>query len=98
VEPAPEATSKRQGLVAILVVAVRTGLATSQYFGGLLLGSATSAALLRRYLMVWKVFTPRYMLGAIELTCADVAVLVWLLLGINRIVSRIGCSQCQRRG
>jgi GPI ethanolamine phosphate transferase 3 subunit O len=39
--------------------------------------------------MVWKVFAPRYMLGAIELICVDVAVLVGLWLGVGRIISRI---------
>jgi len=38
---------------------------------------------------VWKVFAPRYMLGAVELICVDVAVLVGLWLGVGRIVSRI---------
>ncbi|KAH9995319.1 hypothetical protein BJV77DRAFT_1059736 [Russula vinacea] len=75
-------------LVAMLA-AVRAALGTSQYFGGLLLGSALSAALLRRHLMVWKVFAPRYMLGAVELLCVDFVVLVGLWLGVGRIVSRI---------
>ena len=84
----PEERSKSQGRVATLA-AVRAALGTSQYFGGLLLGSAVSAALLRRHLMVWKVFAPRYMLGAVELVCVDVTVLVGLWLGVGRIVSRI---------
>jgi phosphatidylinositol glycan class O len=72
-----------------MLAAVRAALGTSQYFGGLLLGSALSAALLRRHLMVWKVFAPRYMLGAVELLCVDVVVLVGLWLGVGRIVKRI---------
>jgi GPI ethanolamine phosphate transferase 3 subunit O len=39
--------------------------------------------------MVWKVFTPRYMLGVVELICVDVAVLLGLWPGFGRIVSRI---------
>ena len=88
---APEAAAaapKDQAQVAMLA-AVRAALGTSQYFGGLLLGSALSAALLRRHLMVWKVFAPRYMLGAVELLCVDFVVLVGLWLGVGRIVSRI---------
>ena len=88
IAPAPEPPSKSQGGVATLA-AVRAALGTSLYFGGLLLGSAFSAALLRRHLMVWKVFAPRYMLGAIELLCVDVVVLVGLWLGVGRIVGRI---------
>ncbi|KAF8663666.1 hypothetical protein AX14_006835 [Amanita brunnescens Koide BX004] len=34
------------------------------YFGMLLLGTAMSAAILRRHLMVWKVFAPRFMAAA----------------------------------
>jgi phosphatidylinositol glycan class O len=79
---------KSQADVATLA-AVRAALGIMQYFAALLLGSAFSAALLRRHLMVWKVFAPRYMLGAIELICVDVAVLVGLWLGVGRIVSRI---------
>ena len=79
---------KSQARVAALA-AMRAALGTSQYFGVLLLGSALSAAWLRRHLMVWKVFAPRYMLGAIELLCVDLAVLVGLWLGVGRIVSRI---------
>jgi phosphatidylinositol glycan class O len=79
---------KSQARVATLA-AVRAALGMSQYFAALLLGSALSAALLRRHLMVWKVFAPRYMLGAVELVCVDVAVLVGLWLGVGRIVGRI---------
>ena len=81
-------TTKSQARVAKLA-AVRAALGMSQYFAALLLGSALSAAVLRRHLMVWKVFAPRYMLGAVELICVDVAVLVGLWLGVGRIVSRI---------
>ena len=85
---APPLENKSQARVATLA-AVRAALGISQYFAALLLGSAVSAAVLRRHLMVWKVFAPRYMLGAVELICVDVAVLVGLLVGVARIVSRI---------
>jgi phosphatidylinositol glycan class O len=88
-ESAPDATTpKSQARVAVLA-AVRAALGMSQYFAALLLGSALSAALLRRHLMVWKVFAPRYMLAAVELICVDVAVLVGLWLGVGHVVSRI---------
>jgi len=77
-----------QAPVAVLA-AVRAALGMSLYFGALLLGSALSAAWLRRHLMVWKVFAPRYMLGAVELLCVDFAVLGGLWLGVGRIVTRI---------
>jgi phosphatidylinositol glycan class O len=85
-ESQPPPTS--QARVAVLA-AVRAALGLSLYFGALLLGSALSAAWLRRHLMVWKVFAPRYMLGAVELLCVDVAVLAGLWLGVGRIVARI---------
>ena len=56
----------------------RTWHIESQYFGGLLLGSAVSAALLRRHLMIWKMFVSRCMLDVIELLCMDDAALVGL--------------------
>jgi phosphatidylinositol glycan class O len=79
---------KSQAHVATLS-AVRAALGISQYFAAWLLGSALSAAVLRRHLMVWKVFAPSFMLGAVELICVDAAVLVGLWLGVGRIVSRI---------
>jgi phosphatidylinositol glycan class O len=85
-EPRPPATS--QARVAVLA-AVRAALGMSLYFGTLLLGSALSGAWLRRHLMVWKVFAPRYMFGAVQLLCVDIAVLGGLWLGVGRIVARI---------
>ena len=77
-----------QARVAVLA-AVRAVLGTSLYFGALLLGSALSAAYLRRHLMVWKVSALRYMLGAVELLCIDLVVLGGLWLGVGRVVTRI---------
>jgi len=39
--------------------------------------------------MVWKVSALRYMLGAVELLCIDLAVLGGLWLGVGRVVTRI---------
>jgi len=72
-----------------VLAAVWVALGMSLYFGALLLGSALSAAWLRRHLIVWKVFTPQYMLGAVELLCVDFAVLGGLWLGVGPIVTRI---------
>src|SRR5260221_13279304 len=84
-EPQPPTSQAR---VAILA-AVRAALGMSLYFGVLLLGSALSAAWLRCHLMVWKVFAPQYMLGAVELLCVDIALLGGLWLGVGRIITRI---------
>ncbi|KAI9442126.1 hypothetical protein H4582DRAFT_2126711 [Lactarius indigo] len=72
-----------------MLAAVRAALGTSLYFGALLLGSALSAAWLRRHLMVWKVFAPRYMLGAVLLLLVDAAVLFGLWIGVTRVVGRV---------
>ena len=73
----------------VVLAAVRAALGFSQYFGTLLLGSALSAAWLRRHLMVWKVFAPRYMLGAVLLLLVDAAVLCGLWVGVARVVGRV---------
>ena len=71
--------------------ATRAALGITQYFATLLLGSALSAAWLRRHLMVWKVFAPRYMLGAFELLLVDAVVLgVGMWFGVGRVVRRVG--------
>ena len=41
--------------------------------------------------MVWKVSALRYMLGAIELLCIDLAVLGGLWLSVGRVVTQITC-------
>jgi len=74
--------------VAVLA-AVGAAIGSSRYFGGLLLGGTISAAWLWRDLIVWKIFAPRYMLGAVEPLCVVVAMLVGLWLGICRITTCI---------
>jgi len=61
------------GLGAGLVSRTHT---TRTYFLLLLLGSSIGAAILRRHLMVWKVFAPRFMLGVLQLLVVDVTSLV----------------------
>jgi phosphatidylinositol glycan class O len=83
-----QAVMTSQARPAVLA-AVRAALGTSLYFGTLLLGSALSAAWLRRHLMVWKVFAPRYMLAAVLLLLVDAAVLCGLWVGVARVVGRV---------
>ena len=52
------------------------------YHGTLLVGSAVTAAWLRRHLMVWKIFAPRFMNAAAGLVAVDVAVLIGVGLGV----------------
>ena len=68
---------------------VRAALGTMIYFQTLLIGSAICSAWLRRHLMVWKVFAPRFMYAAAGLGIVDVALLVSLGFGIFRTSKRV---------
>jgi phosphatidylinositol glycan class O len=62
-----------------------TTTTTRRYFLLLLLGSSIGLAILRRHLMVWKVFAPRFMLGVLELLVVDVAGWVGCWVGDGRV-------------
>lgn len=68
---------------------LRAALAIMLYFMILLLGSATCAAVLRRHLMVWKIFAPRYIFAAMSLIAIDVGVVVGVGIGVGRVRERI---------
>ena len=70
--------------------AVRASLGVMVYFTALLLGAAAGAAVLRRHLMVWKVFAPRYMAGAMHLLAVDAGVVLGVHIGVRRVVGRVG--------
>jgi len=65
------------------------GLGVMIYYAGLLLGTAVSAAILRRHLMVWKVFAPRFILAVIELVVVDVGVLIGFGAGVQRVGGKV---------
>lgn len=69
---------------------VRAALGMSLYHSVLLLGSATASAWLRRHLMVWKIFAPRFMNAAATLIVVDVAVLLGVGVGVARVAERVG--------
>ncbi|TFK62265.1 hypothetical protein BDN72DRAFT_804336 [Pluteus cervinus] len=81
-EIAPDAQVRVESIVAALGMMI--------YYASLLFGTALSAAILRRHLMVWKVFAPRFMAGALELIFVDAAVLLGVGLGVDRIARRVG--------
>ncbi|KAF7331568.1 GPI ethanolamine phosphate transferase 3 [Mycena kentingensis (nom. inval.)] len=68
---------------------ILAGLGMMIYFSGLLLGTAVSAAILRRHLMVWKVFAPRFMLALVQMLVVDVGVLIGFGVGVQRIGGRV---------
>ncbi|KDR72845.1 hypothetical protein GALMADRAFT_212861 [Galerina marginata CBS 339.88] len=76
-----DAQVKHEGTLAALGVTI--------YYLALLLGTAVSAAILRRHLMVWKVFAPRFIAAVIELLAVDVAVLLGVGFGVERITGRM---------
>ncbi|KAG7086467.1 hypothetical protein E1B28_002418 [Marasmius oreades] len=59
------------------------------YFSVLLLGTAISAAILRRHLMVWKVFAPRFIAAALGLLVVDCAAIIGVWLGVGRVTRRV---------
>ncbi|KAG2337374.1 hypothetical protein BDR05DRAFT_970349 [Suillus weaverae] len=59
--------------------ALRAALALSLYF-----------AVLRRHLMVWKIFAPRYLNAGFGLWVVDVGVLVGVGVGVGRVAGEIG--------
>ena len=69
--------------------AVRASLGTMLYHATLLLSSATCAAWLRRHLMVWKIFAPRFMLAASTVLVVDLAVLFGVAVGVGRVSGRV---------
>ncbi|KAG6865191.1 hypothetical protein C0991_004562 [Blastosporella zonata] len=60
------------------------------YYATLLLGTAVSAAILRRHLMVWKVFAPRFMVGVLGVLVADAGVILGVGIGVERVTYRVG--------
>jgi hypothetical protein len=62
------------------------GLGIMIYYAALLLGAAVSAAILRRHLMVWKVFPPRFMFAVTQLLIVDAGVLIGFGLVLRGLV------------
>lgn len=69
---------------------VRASIGMMLYHSTLLLGSAFTAAWLRRHLMVWKIFAPRYLNTAATLLAVDAGLLLGVGIGIRGIAVRIG--------
>lgn len=64
-------------------------LSMMTYYATLLLGTSVSAAILRRHLMVWKVFAPRFMAAVLGLLAVDLGVLLGEGVGVGRVVQRV---------
>ncbi|KAF9513098.1 hypothetical protein BS47DRAFT_988449 [Hydnum rufescens UP504] len=78
-----------RGRVLVLSDTMRSAVGMQICFTALLVGAATSAAVLRRHLMVWKVFAPRFMLAGIALLAVDLVVILAVLVGGARAVHKV---------
>lgn len=94
----PGAPSPTSSAPSTYLNAVRAGLGVMIYFGVLGVGSAIGAAALRRHLMVWKVFAPRWMAAAVEMLVVDLGVLLGVWVGVGRVVGKIGGMFGRRAG
>ena len=77
ISPRPQST------IPILGHSLQMVLAFLIYHTSLTFTSALFSAWLRRHLMVWKVFAPRFMLGAITLVVVDLCVLLAVGVGLR---------------
>ncbi|CAE6416798.1 unnamed protein product [Rhizoctonia solani] len=68
---------------------LRVALGVVLYRSVELVGSAITAAWLRRHLMVWKVFAPRFMLGGVVLLLTDVFVILGVWLGAGQSLTKV---------
>ncbi|KAJ1304718.1 hypothetical protein OPQ81_005856 [Rhizoctonia solani] len=67
----------------------RVALGVVLYRSVELVGSAITAAWLRRHLMVWKVFAPRFMLGGVALLLTDVFVILGVWFGAGQALLKV---------
>ncbi|KAL1712386.1 hypothetical protein EV715DRAFT_213731 [Schizophyllum commune] len=72
--------------------ATLAGVGVMVYYVVLLFGAAVSAAVLRRHLMVWKVFAPRYMAAAAELLVVDLSVVLGVGVVLEHIRGKLSSS------
>ncbi|QRV79165.1 pyrophosphatase/phosphodiesterase [Ceratobasidium sp. AG-Ba] len=68
---------------------LRAALGVMLYRSVELTGSSFTAAWLRRHLMVWKVFAPRFMLGAVVTLVVDVALILGVWLGVGQSIQKV---------
>jgi len=72
-----------------LVSSLRASLGMSLYFSILLLSSATGSAWLRRHLMVWKVFAPRFMFAGGATLFVDLGLLMGVTMGVGQVIQKV---------
>ncbi|WWD16671.1 hypothetical protein CI109_101101 [Kwoniella shandongensis] len=90
ISPRPRST------IPTLAHSLQLSLAFLIYHTTVVFASAITAAWLRRHLMVWKVFAPRFMLSGVTLLVVDVGVLIAIGVGVRvtgwKIKRTFGCE------
>ncbi|KAJ9109022.1 hypothetical protein QFC21_000348 [Naganishia friedmannii] len=79
VSPRPSARA------SVIADAIQAALGFTLYFSTTAFTSALFSAYLRRHLMVWKVFAPRFMMAGVVLLVVDVALLLGVGFGVARV-------------
>jgi phosphatidylinositol glycan class O len=72
-----------QSTIPILAHTLQLAMAFLMYHTALTFAAALSSAWLRRHLMVWNVFAPRFMLGGITLLVVDISMLLAVGVGLR---------------
>ncbi|GHJ85444.1 hypothetical protein NliqN6_1846 [Naganishia liquefaciens] len=77
------------GKVPIVADSLQAALGFMLYFSTCTFASALFSAHLRRHLMVWKVFAPRFMLSGVTLLVVDAALLLGVAFGVGRVAKTV---------
>ncbi|CAG8740438.1 4720_t:CDS:1, partial [Acaulospora colombiana] len=89
VEPFAQLESIATRKSRIIRGTLRATLSMGAYHATILLFISTCSMILRRHLMVWKVFAPRYMLGALSMVAVDVAGILAMWGGVGTVAERV---------
>ncbi|WVR03951.1 hypothetical protein IAU60_000950 [Kwoniella sp. DSM 27419] len=85
-----------RGRLPLQAHTLQLSLAFLIYHTAITFSSAITAAWLRRHLMVWKVFAPRFMLAGVTLLIVDIGVLVAFAIGTRatawKVKRTFGCE------
>jgi phosphatidylinositol glycan class O len=83
VSPAP------RGRIPVIADTLQAMLAVILQYTSITLTSAFFAAWLRRHLMVWKVFAPRFMLAGTTLLVVEITLILAMGLGVRGVTSKV---------
>jgi phosphatidylinositol glycan class O len=77
------------GKMPVVADSLQAALGFMLCFATIAFTSALFSAYLRRHLMVWKVFAPRFMLSAVALLVVDVALMLAIGVGVRRVTNTV---------